>query len=66
MQNSNTSNMIYSPEELVSFISSIMTLNQGDIILTGTPTGIGPLKKNDKVSVEIEKIGKLISYVEQK
>lgn len=58
-QNSNTSNMIFSPMELIRYISSIMTLNKGDIIATGTPPGVGQLHKNDTVSITIENIGTL-------
>ncbi|MDO5825420.1 MAG: hypothetical protein BZ137_04950 [Methanosphaera sp. rholeuAM130] len=58
-QNSNTSNMIFSPMELVRFVSSIMTLERGDVIATGTPPGVGQLQKNDTVSITIENIGTL-------
>ncbi|MFC1540701.1 fumarylacetoacetate hydrolase family protein, partial [Candidatus Margulisiibacteriota bacterium] len=58
-QSSNTSNMIFPVEFLVSFISSHMTLNPDDVIITGTPPGVGPMKVGDKVEVEIEGIGKL-------
>ncbi len=61
-QEGNTEDMIFSPFELVSFISQIMTLLPGDVISTGTPPGVGPLKPQDKVEVEIEGIGKLINY----
>lgn len=62
-QHSNTSNFIWKIEELISFISQIMTLLPGDIITTGTPSGIGPMKEGDKVEVIIEKIGTLRNYV---
>ena len=62
-QNSNTKNFIFKVEELVSFISKIMTLNPGDIIATGTPAGIGPMKKGDKIEIKIEGIGSLINYI---
>ncbi|HQA59827.1 MAG TPA: fumarylacetoacetate hydrolase family protein [Tepidanaerobacteraceae bacterium] len=62
-QSSNTRHLIFDPYTLVSYISQIMTLLHGDIILTGTPSGIGPMKKGDKVVVEIENIGSLINYV---
>jgi 2-keto-4-pentenoate hydratase/2-oxohepta-3-ene-1,7-dioic acid hydratase in catechol pathway len=62
-QDSNTSNFIFKVEEVVSFISKIMTLNSGDIIATGTPSGIGPMKKGDKIEVKIEGIGTLRNYV---
>lgn len=60
-QSSNTRHLIFDPYTLVSYISQIMTLLHGDIILTGTPSGIGPMKKGDKVVVEIENIGSLIN-----
>ncbi len=62
-QHSNTRNLIFKCEELVSFVSNIMTLYPGDVIATGTPSGIGPLKEGDVVEVEIEKIGTLCNYV---
>lgn len=58
-QDSNTSNMIFSPRQLIEYISSIMTLNKGDVIATGTPPGVGQLQKNDTVSITIENIGTL-------
>ncbi|HEY9162235.1 MAG TPA: fumarylacetoacetate hydrolase family protein [Desulfomonilia bacterium] len=58
-QASNTSNLIFPVNELISTISHIMTLNEGDIIATGTPSGIGPMNRGDKVCVEIEGIGVL-------
>lgn len=63
-QNGHTSNFIFNTSILVSFISSIMTLFPGDVILTGTPSGVGPLKIGDTVEVEIEGIGRLTNYVE--
>lgn len=62
-QDSNTSNFIFRAKKLVSYISKIMTLNRGDIITTGTPSGIGPMKKGDIVEVEIEGIGRLTNKV---
>ncbi|WP_457680853.1 fumarylacetoacetate hydrolase family protein [Thermovibrio sp.] len=61
-QEGNTEDMIFSPFELVSFISQIMTLLPGDVVATGTPPGVGPLKEGDRVEVEIEGIGVLINY----
>jgi 2-keto-4-pentenoate hydratase/2-oxohepta-3-ene-1,7-dioic acid hydratase in catechol pathway len=58
-QSSNTSNLIFSVSELISTISHIMTLDEGDVIATGTPSGIGPMNRGDKVCVEIEGIGTL-------
>ena len=56
-QDSNTKNMIFSSEELVKYISNIMTLKPGDLIATGTPPGIDHLQKGDTVSIGIEEIG---------
>jgi len=55
--------MIFSIPQIVSFLSFAMILNPGDIILTGTPAGVGGLKRNYKVAVEIEPIGILINTV---
>lgn len=56
-QNGRTSQMISSPAQLVAFISNVMTLEPGDVILTGTPGGVGPVHNGDVVEVEIEGIG---------
>jgi 2-keto-4-pentenoate hydratase/2-oxohepta-3-ene-1,7-dioic acid hydratase in catechol pathway len=64
-QHSNTGNMIFNAFALVSFISSIMTLLPGDVIITGTPPGVGPLEPGDEVEVEIEGIGILRNCVEK-
>jgi 2-keto-4-pentenoate hydratase/2-oxohepta-3-ene-1,7-dioic acid hydratase in catechol pathway len=63
-QDSRTSDMIFSPARLVSFISHIMTLLPGDLISTGTPSGVGKLAAGDTVEVEIEGIGTLVNPVE--
>lgn len=57
-------NMVFSPPEIVAYISQIMTLLPGDVILTGTPEGIGALQIGDSVSVEIESIGILTNTIE--
>jgi len=62
-QKGNTEDMIFSPFELVSFVSRTMTLLPGDVIATGTPPGVGYLSPGDRVEVEIEGIGILINYV---
>jgi len=64
-QNSRTSRMIFNVYHVVSFVSRIMTLEPGDVIATGTPSGIGPIRDGDKVVVEIEGIGKLVNYVKE-
>ena len=58
-QSSRTSQLIFNVHELVSFISGIMTLEPGDLIITGTPAGIGPMKPGDEIEVRIEGIGSL-------
>jgi 2-keto-4-pentenoate hydratase/2-oxohepta-3-ene-1,7-dioic acid hydratase in catechol pathway len=62
-QSSTTANMIFKPAYLVSFISHIMTLCPGDVILTGTPPGVGPMLAGDTVEVSIEGIGTLTNKV---
>ncbi|WP_027721379.1 fumarylacetoacetate hydrolase family protein [Maridesulfovibrio zosterae] len=62
-QEGNTSDMLYTPIQLVSYISQIMTLNPGDVIMTGTPDGIGTINAGDKVEIEIEGIGTLTNTV---
>jgi 2-keto-4-pentenoate hydratase/2-oxohepta-3-ene-1,7-dioic acid hydratase in catechol pathway len=62
-QSSRTSQFIFPVDYLVSFISRIMTLHPGDLIITGTPSGIGPMKPGDEVEVRIEGIGSLKNYV---
>ena len=59
MQKSNTSDLIFDVPKLVQFMSGVMTLGPSDVIATGTPQGVGPLKKGDAVEVEIEGIGTL-------
>jgi 2-keto-4-pentenoate hydratase/2-oxohepta-3-ene-1,7-dioic acid hydratase in catechol pathway len=55
--------MIFPPAELFSFISSIMTLFPGDVILTGTPPGVGDLHPGDTVEVFIDGVGLLRNTV---
>ncbi|MEM1394080.1 MAG: fumarylacetoacetate hydrolase family protein [Cyanobacteria bacterium P01_H01_bin.150] len=55
--------MVFSPETIVSYISQVMTLLPGDVILTGTPVGVGPLNHGDRVRIEIEGIGRLENTV---
>ncbi|MDH4139425.1 MAG: fumarylacetoacetate hydrolase family protein [Coriobacteriia bacterium] len=58
-----TSDMIFDTFELISFISQVMTLVPGDVVLTGTPAGIGPLSPGDDVEVRIESVGVLKNHV---
>jgi 2-keto-4-pentenoate hydratase/2-oxohepta-3-ene-1,7-dioic acid hydratase in catechol pathway len=62
-QNSNTSQLIFKPAEIVSFISSAMTLLPGDVILTGTPSGVGPIQSGDKLEVRIGGLAPLMNTV---
>jgi 2-keto-4-pentenoate hydratase/2-oxohepta-3-ene-1,7-dioic acid hydratase in catechol pathway len=63
-QDSRTSDMIFGPARLVSFISRVMTLLPGDLVSTGTPSGVGAIRAGDRVEVEIEGIGTLANPVE--
>ncbi|HOC45322.1 MAG: fumarylacetoacetate hydrolase family protein [Syntrophorhabdaceae bacterium] len=62
-QRSTTANMIFNVYELVSFVSGIMTLLPGDVIITGTPPGVGALNPGDTVEIDIERIGTLKNKV---
>jgi 2-keto-4-pentenoate hydratase/2-oxohepta-3-ene-1,7-dioic acid hydratase in catechol pathway len=62
-QESSTKNLIFGPAELVSYVSNVMTLLPGDVILTGTPSGVGPMEPGDEVEVEIEGIGALRTVI---
>jgi 2-keto-4-pentenoate hydratase/2-oxohepta-3-ene-1,7-dioic acid hydratase in catechol pathway len=65
-QMASTKEMIFTVPQIVSYISTVMTLNPGDLIFTGTPAGIGPLDEGDLVEVEIEGIGALQNPVSVK
>jgi 2-keto-4-pentenoate hydratase/2-oxohepta-3-ene-1,7-dioic acid hydratase in catechol pathway len=62
-QSSRTSQFVFDVDHLVSFISQVMTLEPGDLIITGTPAGIGPMQRGDTVEVRIEGIGSLVNKV---
>jgi 2-keto-4-pentenoate hydratase/2-oxohepta-3-ene-1,7-dioic acid hydratase in catechol pathway len=62
-QNSNTGQMIFNCYDLVSFISTNMTLMPGDVILTGTPSGIGPIQSGDRLEVRIQGLAPLVNVV---
>jgi 2-keto-4-pentenoate hydratase/2-oxohepta-3-ene-1,7-dioic acid hydratase in catechol pathway len=62
-QNSNTSQLIFNCYQLVSFISTNMTLLPGDIILTGTPSGVGPIESGDRLEVRIQGLAPLVNSV---
>ncbi len=62
-QNSNTSQLIFDVFQLVSFISINMTLLPGDVILTGTPSGVGPISSGDRLEVRIQGLAPLVNTV---
>ena len=62
-QSSSTANLIFRVPFLVAYISRIMTLEPDDVILTGTPAGIGPMQVGDEVRVEVEGIGSLVNKI---
>jgi len=62
-QNSNTRQMIFNCYDLVSFISANITLLPGDVIMTGTPAGVGPIQSGDKLEVRISGLAPLINLV---
>ncbi len=62
-QMASTRDMVFNVGTLIAYISSVMTLEPGDLIFTGTPAGVGELKNSDMVDVEIEGLGKLSNPV---
>lgn len=62
-QSARTSAMVFRPDFLIAYISRMMTLEPGDLILTGTPAGVSPLSPGDVVEVEIERVGILRNRV---
>jgi 2-keto-4-pentenoate hydratase/2-oxohepta-3-ene-1,7-dioic acid hydratase in catechol pathway len=58
-QNANTENMVYSIRRLIEFSSAFYTLHPGDVIYTGTPEGVSPIRPGDTLVAEIEKIGRM-------
>lgn len=62
-QDANTRQMVYSIPELIAYVSAFTTLLPGDVLLTGTPAGVGPLVAGQRVSVEIDGVGTLTNPV---
>jgi 2-keto-4-pentenoate hydratase/2-oxohepta-3-ene-1,7-dioic acid hydratase in catechol pathway len=62
-QDTCTSDLIFSVAELIAFVSTVMTLEPGDLLSTGTPSGVGPIAPGDRVEIEIEGIGTLVNPV---
>lgn len=65
-QKGRTSQMVFDPYALVLFINSVMTLEPGDLIATGTPAGVGPIVDGDSVTVSVENVGELTSRVQDR
>ena len=62
-QNSNTKNLIFGIPRIIEFVTSVMTLLPGDVIATGTPSGVGPMLPGDEIAIEIAGIGRLRNVV---
>jgi 2-keto-4-pentenoate hydratase/2-oxohepta-3-ene-1,7-dioic acid hydratase in catechol pathway len=62
-QDGRTRHMVFPVDELIAYVSAVMTLEPGDVLLTGTPAGVGPVLPGDRVTVEIEGIGMLENEV---
>lgn len=62
-QDGNTNDLVFGVGEIMAFVTRTMTLLPGDVILTGTPAGVGPIRAGDRVDVEIERIGTLSNPV---
>jgi 2-keto-4-pentenoate hydratase/2-oxohepta-3-ene-1,7-dioic acid hydratase in catechol pathway len=62
-QNSSTSQLIFNCAQLVSFVSTNMTLLPGDVIVTGTPSGVGPIASGDRLEVRIQGLAPLVNSV---
>ncbi|MFZ4639538.1 MAG: fumarylacetoacetate hydrolase family protein [Nodosilinea sp.] len=63
VQSASIDTMTFSPEEIVTYITQIMTLLPGDVVLTGTPAGVGPVSVGDQIRIEVEGIGSLENTV---
>ncbi len=64
VQSATTSELVWGIEALMTFIASVMTLEPGDLILTGTPAGVGPLRPGDRCEVAIAEVGSLVNPVQ--
>ena len=62
-QDSNTNDLIFSVARVIEVASRVMTLEPGDLITTGTPSGVGPIQPGDRVDIEVEGIGILSNPV---
>lgn len=64
-QDANTSDLIVGVAELIELISSVLPIQPGDVIATGTPEGVGPIAAGDKVTISIERVGEMTLLVEE-
>lgn len=64
-QDSSGDELIFSPQEVIEEITKFITLEPGDVIAMGTPSGVGPLKDGDKIEIEVEGVGILKNYVKE-
>lgn len=62
-QNSNTSDLIHDLETIIEHVTEVMTLYPGDVLLTGTPSGVGAIRSGDSIVIEIEGVGRLSNKV---
>jgi 2-keto-4-pentenoate hydratase/2-oxohepta-3-ene-1,7-dioic acid hydratase in catechol pathway len=62
-QDSTTSDLIFSVARVIEVASRVMTLEPGDVITTGTPSGVGPIMPGDRIDIEVEGIGTLSNPV---
>ena len=62
-QRSTTADLLFSVADLVSYLSRAITLRPGDVILTGTPSGVGPVVPGDEVEIWVEGVGSLVNPV---
>jgi 2-keto-4-pentenoate hydratase/2-oxohepta-3-ene-1,7-dioic acid hydratase in catechol pathway len=65
-QDGRTSDMIFGVPELIEYVSSVMTLLPGDVILTGTPDGVGPVGPDDEMEIFVQGIGNLTNKVKRR
>jgi len=63
VQSGNTKDLINDIPAIIEWVSEVMTLNQGDVILTGTPRGVGEIHPGDTIEIKIEKVGSIKNTV---
>ena len=64
-QNANTKDLLVDIPNMIAMASSVATLEPGDLIASGTPAGVGPIRAGDKVTIEIERVGRMTIPVVQ-